>query len=60
MPVTSGVTSHSAVDPVAIAPLSSSGPEVRAGRFDHLMPVSVQELDVPYAAGPSTVALSVS
>ena len=38
LPVTSGVTSHSAIAPAAIAPLSSCGPEVRAGRFDQLMP----------------------
>jgi hypothetical protein len=59
-PLTSGFTSHSAKVPVAIAPLSSCGPEVRAGRLAQVMPVSLHELVVPCTAGPSTVALSVS
>jgi hypothetical protein len=46
LPVTSGVTFHSAVVPALIAPLSSCAPGVRAGRFAQVMPVSVQELEV--------------
>jgi hypothetical protein len=49
LPLTMLVTSYSTHVPLETAPLSSSAPEMSAGRLFHVNPVSVQ-LPVPHQA----------